>query len=83
MPMDLTDCCRRAWVWSLRCPVTSVNEMIAWAVIGRRVYTLTSASSAPTTRYAAIAGQNGGWYAISAGVWAGYWIRGGPGITLR
>ena len=39
---------------------------------------------APTTkRYAATPNQSGGWFYISSGVWKGYWIRDGAGITLR
>ena len=49
----------------------------------KKAYTLTSGSSAPTTKYAAIPRRTGGWFYITAGVWAGYWIQSGPGITLR
>ena len=52
------------------------------AVLAHKTYTLGKASSAPTTRRAAILAHSGGWYYVSAGVWAGYWIREGTGITL-
>jgi hypothetical protein len=52
------------------------------AVLASKAYTLGKASSAPTTRRAAIPAHSGGWYYVSAGVWAGYWIREGTGITL-
>jgi len=52
------------------------------AVLASKAYTLTKASSAPTTRRAAIPAHSGGWYYVSAGVWAGYWMREGTGITL-
>jgi spore germination protein YaaH len=48
----------------------------------KKAYTLPSSSAAPTTTYAAIPRHPGGWFYISAGVWQGYWIQGGPGITL-
>ena len=52
------------------------------AVLGTKSYTLTRTSNAPTTQHGAIAGQSGSWYYISAGVWAGYWIKDGAGLTL-
>jgi hypothetical protein len=52
------------------------------AVLASKSYTLTKGSSAPTTRRAAIAAHTGGWYYVSSGVWAGYWMREGTGITL-
>ena len=54
----------------------------AGAVLASKAYTLTSGSSAPTTRRAAIAAHSGGWYYVASGVWAGYWMREGTGITL-
>lgn len=53
------------------------------AVLGTRAYTLTKSSNSPTTRRASIPGQTGAWYHVSAGVWAGYWIRDGSGIVLH
>lgn len=55
----------------------------AGTVTARKPYTLAAGSSAPTTRYAALVGQSGGWYLVSGGVWSGYWIRNGTGIALR
>jgi len=52
------------------------------AVLGTKAYTLARSSSAPTSRRAAISGQSGGWYYISAGVWSGYWIRDVVGLYL-
>jgi hypothetical protein len=43
---------------------------------------LASASSAPTSQKSTIPNQTGNWYLVTAGVWAGYWIQEGPGITL-
>ena len=54
----------------------------AGAVLASKAYTLTSGSSAPTTSRAAIAAHSGGWYYVASGVWAGYWMREGTGITL-
>ena len=53
------------------------------AVTAKRPYTLLRASSAPTNRRSAVTGQTGGWYYVTAGVWAGYWIREASSITLR
>jgi hypothetical protein len=53
------------------------------AVLSHKTYTLARNSSAPTTRRAAIPGHTGGWYYISLGVWAGYWMHEGTGITLH
>jgi hypothetical protein len=52
------------------------------AVLAHKTYTLGKASSAHTTKRAAIPAHSGGWYYISDGVWAGYWMREGTGITL-
>jgi hypothetical protein len=53
------------------------------SVLSHKSYTLARSSSAPTTRRASIPGHSGGWYYISLGVWAGYWMHEGAGITLR
>ncbi len=53
------------------------------AVTAKRSYTLSRASGAPTSRRSAIAGHSGGWYYVTAGIWAGYWIREGTGITFK
>jgi hypothetical protein len=52
------------------------------AVLASKAYTLTTGSSAPTTQRAAIPGHSGGWYYVSSGAWAGYWMHEGTGITL-
>jgi hypothetical protein len=53
------------------------------AVTARRSYTLSSSSNAPTSKRSAIPAHSGGWYYVTAGVWAGYWVPEGTGITLR
>jgi hypothetical protein len=53
------------------------------AVVARKAYTLATGSSAATTKRAATPNQSGAWYYLPSGVWAGYWIRDGAGITLR
>jgi len=52
------------------------------AVTAMRSYTLLHSSSAPTSKRSAVTGQTGGWYYVTAGVWAGYWIREATSITL-
>jgi Bacterial Ig-like domain/FlgD Ig-like domain len=52
-------------------------------VIASKTYTLTKSSSAPTSqRNAAIAGQSGAWLYITAGIWAGYWVKESPSDYL-
>jgi hypothetical protein len=51
-------------------------------VMGTRAYTLSRASSAPTSRRSAVTGQTGGWYYVTSGVWAGYWMREATSISL-
>ena len=43
---------------------------------------LSASSNAPTGKRSAVTGQTGGWYYVTAGVWAGYWIREASSITL-
>lgn len=45
-------------------------------------YTLTKTSGAPTNQRSSVPNQAGSWYYVTAGVWAGYWIREAPGMTL-
>ena len=52
------------------------------AVTSTRAYTLSQTSTAPTSQRSAVAGQTGGWYYVTSGVWAGYWIREATTITL-
>jgi len=54
----------------------------AGSTIGSKTYTLPRPSTAPTTQKSVIPTQYGGWYFVSAGVWAGYWIRETSGITV-
>ncbi len=53
------------------------------AVLSTHRYTLTRSSSAPTSKRSAVTGQTGGWYYVTSGVWAGYWMREATSITLR
>jgi hypothetical protein len=52
-------------------------------ILATRAYTLARPSGAPTSKRSGITGRTGGWYYISAGVWAGYWMRERSGITLH
>lgn len=52
-------------------------------ILASRAYTLARASGAPTSKRSGITGRTGGWYYITAGVWAGYWMRERSGITLH
>jgi hypothetical protein len=52
-------------------------------ILMTRAYTLARPSSAPTSKRSGITGRTGGWYYITAGVWAGYWMRERSGITLH
>ena len=52
------------------------------AITAKRSYTLTRSSSAPTSKRSAVTGQTGGWYYVTSGIWAGYWIREATSITL-
>jgi hypothetical protein len=51
-------------------------------IVASKPYTLAAASSAPTDTRSTVYSQSGDWYHIVAGVWDGYWIQEGPGITL-
>ena len=51
------------------------------AIIASKSYTLPHSSSAPASRRSLIKNQTGFWYYVTAGVWAGYWIRETSGIT--
>jgi len=52
-------------------------------ILATRAYTLARPSGAPTSKRSGITGRTGGWYYITAGVWAGYWMRERSGITLH
>jgi len=52
------------------------------AVTSTRANTLSQTSTATTSQRSAVAGQTGGWYYVTSGVWAGYWMREATGITL-
>ena len=53
----------------------------AWAVSGSKRYTLASSSSAATSSWAVINGRGHAY--IVNGVWAGYWVPTGGGVTIR
>jgi spore germination protein YaaH len=53
----------------------------SWAVTATKPYTLSTASSASTSRWAVINGR--GYAYIVNGVWAGYWLPTGGGVTIR
>jgi Big-like domain-containing protein len=52
-------------------------------VVATRRYTLSRSSSAPTSKRSAVTGQTGGWYYVTSGVWAGYWMHEATSITLH
>jgi hypothetical protein len=52
------------------------------AVTASRPYTLAASSAAPTDQLSEIPNQPGAWYAITAGIWAGYWVAESPAIVL-
>lgn len=52
------------------------------AIIGSRVATVASTSSAPTTQKSAIPNQAGNWYFITAGTLSGYWVQESAGMSL-
>lgn len=59
------------------------RQYSAYGVLaGTYSYTLTTASSAPTSRYSTLPGQTGNWYYIVDGIWDTYWIRASAGTTL-
>lgn len=51
-------------------------------IVSSKPYTLAAASSAPTDQRSTVYGQSGNWYHVVAGVWNGYWIQEGPGVTF-
>ena len=51
-------------------------------ITASKPYTLASASSAPADQQMTMSTRPGTWYHITAGVWAGYWIEAGPGVSL-
>ena len=51
------------------------------SIIATKSYTLGHSSSAPASRRSLIKNQTGYWYFVTAGVWAGYWIRETAGIS--
>ena len=48
-------------------------------VTGSRAYSLSRRSGAKVDRRATIPGKPGVWLRVTNGVWAGYWVREGPG----
>ena len=52
-------------------------------ILASKTYTLTRSSSAPAAqRNAALPKQVGAWFYVTAGVWAGYWVRESPSVYL-
>jgi hypothetical protein len=49
---------------------------------GSYSYTLSAASTAPTSRYSTLPGQSGNWYYIVDGIFESYWIKESAGTTL-
>jgi hypothetical protein len=50
-------------------------------ILSSKSATLTSASSAPAGKRSSVVNQGGGYYYVTAGVWAGYWVKDSGGIT--
>lgn len=65
-------------------PGTYVGRRFSQYAISAGTYTatLTSASSAPTSRYSTLPGQSGNWYYIVDGVFESYWLLESPGLKL-
>jgi len=53
----------------------------AWAVSATKSYTLARSSSASADRWAVINGR--AYVSIVDGIWAGYWMPVGGGVTVR
>lgn len=54
----------------------------AGAILASKVGTIAAGgSSAPASQRSLIVAQKGYWYYITAGIWAGYWVQEGPGVT--
>jgi hypothetical protein len=51
-------------------------------IIGTKTATLSRASSSYTTKKVQIPNQSGLWYYVTAGVWAGYWVKESAAVTL-
>jgi hypothetical protein len=51
------------------------------ATVAVKPYTLTRASSAPASMRSRIVAQPGWWLYITSGIWAGFWVEEGPGIS--
>jgi hypothetical protein len=59
------------------------KQYSAYGVLaGSYTYTLSAASTAPTSRYSTLPGQSGNWYYIVDGVFESYWIKESAGTTL-
>ncbi len=52
-------------------------------VTARKTYALGRASSAPVDARGTLAGVPGLWLHVSAGIWAGYWMRESAGVRIR
>jgi hypothetical protein len=51
-------------------------------VTASKSYTLKLASGAPTNQLNTVPGRSGGYYFVTAGVWAGYWVQASSRITV-
>jgi len=64
-------------------PHTGYKFDSAGHVTASKSATLASSSSAPTNqRRSSLPGQTGAWFQVTAGIWAGYWVRESPTIYL-
>jgi hypothetical protein len=89
----------KTWGFSTPAPVTVFNPVrtlrfLAGTTVGYRFdstgkviasksFTLTSPSSASTSkRSEAIPGHGGAWFAVTNGIWAGYWVGESPRVYL-
>jgi hypothetical protein len=61
---------------------TGYRFNLSGGIIAQKPYTLAAPSAAPTNQTATIPGRSGTWHAITAGVWAGYWIQHSGSTTL-
>ena len=52
------------------------------SVTATKTYTLGTNSSAPTTKRWTVTNQVGNWFYVSAGVWAGFWVRASDVVYL-
>ena len=53
-----------------------------WGIIGLNQQTLAAPTTVLTSQRRLIPGQTGAWYYVSAGTFAGYWIREQASVVL-